>query len=280
MDMQQEITIPGTKKKIPLKIILLGGAAILILYFVTRNKSGSTSGSSTDGLLAEEYNQRLQDQYDSLSGIVQNGAGQPDQITAPIDTAPGGLPLAYMETSNYPEYASAPGIIAQPYLGSPPVAPPQPTTVGRSMSGQVNTAPSKTRIQMEQQGFTFSATPPTTRPVTTITSLTAQGMTRREESQQIGDTPPVAVGRAMTNQVASAPIDRLPGRSVTPSTPVNNVARAPIPRESTSVVNNAPRAVVTSTGRNVPARVAAPQPIAPHPATVVTATTRTTLRRR
>jgi len=37
---------------------------------------------------------------------------------------------------------------------------------------------------------------------------------------------------------------------------------------------------VTSTGRNVPARVAAPQPIAPHPATVVTATTRTTLRRR
>jgi len=107
----QGITIPGTKKKIPVKVILLGGAAVVILYFVSKNKGTTAAPSdSQDGMLASEYQQRLQEQWEALQGTIQ----AKEEPTAGIYQTPPG------ETPNIREYTTSYDMPSERFQAIPP----------------------------------------------------------------------------------------------------------------------------------------------------------------
>lgn len=218
MDMQQEITIPGTKKKIPLKIILLGGAAVIILYFVTRNKSGTAPSYEEQG----DFDQKLQDQYNALSELITPPGTPPsDPITNPIDIITPPITPPTTGITDYPEYVPIPTFITTPEVAATPSPTVTPQAQVTSPMATFQPIPYNLREALQASETVVFSRTPGVRPVTTLRISTAE-----HEASIRADTP--TVGRKMTDQVATAPLDRLPGKRVDAPAPVKNVARVQV----------------------------------------------------
>lgn len=138
----QEITIPGTNTKIPLWVLAL--VVVGAIWFLLRNQSGSNAPTDTSGLLAEEYNQRLQDLFNSTQQALNQGASGTNVLPQPIPSeTPAGTPgsgvagqhgTAHIPPQGAPPFppgsqpaATPPPIpFGQPIPHIPPVGTPQP----------------------------------------------------------------------------------------------------------------------------------------------------------
>lgn len=274
--LQQEITIPGTKKKVPLKVILLGGAALLILFLLSRRQSGqSTAAPSEDGLLAEEYNQRLQDQYNAMSGLIGQGQTQPTEpITAPLDemrTIPGGETVSY----TYPDatvYGEVPPVVAYPETAvyapeaAPEAAAPRNITMGSYQSNV------RTRLPTGEIVFTKSLekTPRTAEEIAALKAsvkptnyLVLRGeKTSAEKKAAVtaATHAPASVANRILSQVGVTSIDTLSGKPTHGTAPASNRVTTPTTTQQRGAARTTTRPTTTAAKPKVTVQVRKPAP--------------------
>lgn len=122
--MADEITIPGTETKIP-QWALLAVVAVVVVWLILRNKGDGQV--DTSGVLAEEYNQRLQDLYNQTQAALQEQQ-QGTTVETPLRPpgSPTGAPPPAQWYGGNPPGAYVPPGSTPPPITTPPNPPEQP----------------------------------------------------------------------------------------------------------------------------------------------------------
>lgn len=207
--MPEEITIPGTKKKIPSKVLLFAVGGGVVLFLLTRRRGEAPApAEQSDGLLASEYNQRLQEQHDALSGIMSNREGvigSSQNVTNPTDT----IPVNSFQQPQETTHAAEVSYIPQSWIASE----------GTPSSVLPTNAPEAATVDSEHAIPNFQ---PYTRPKV-IYSLSQEFAMARKEGRELPTMDLYVTGPGGTRS-ALPPIPAKPLEKVTASQ-----GRAPAP---------------------------------------------------
>lgn len=226
---QAEIQIPGTKSKLPGKWLLLGGAALV--GFLILSKGGGGGGSEEgDGLLAEEVNARLGEQWDAMNQALDDmrnastEAGDPlASPSEPVEPAPISTPSSEGSTTPWrrPRRGSTAGINIRGSapLGSPANVserdPGSSTFSGNQVNIPRETAEQrKARLLEHERRSSFLKGKPIQpkKPVARPETEEARFVTRRTAEEQLAAKTKIPKSKPKSPVIKKKTTPRLPKR--------------------------------------------------------------------